>query len=117
MTYDHQKAVSKVNRKKALVSITRKKLFKPIYKGRLKAFTGYQTLATFKTGEVEYLTLDVTLSKGEVILGIVQGNLFHTLCEGTCQKEIELPVQKGFARLRIIGKDANLTYTLKRRQI
>ncbi len=117
MTYDHQKAVSRINQKKALVSITRKKLFRPVYKGRLKAFTGYQTLATFKTDAVEYLTLEMTLKKGEAILGVVQGDTFHTLCEGTCQKEIELPVQKGFARLRIIGSNADLTYTLKRRQI
>jgi len=117
MIYDHDKAVSKINRRKALVSFTRKHLFKPAYKGRIKAFTGYQTLAVFKTGDVEYLKIELTVNKGEVILGIVQGDTFHTLCEGSCQKEMELPVQKGFGRLRIIGEHADATYILKRRQV
>ena len=114
MTFEREKALSRVNRKKALVSFTRRKVFKPVYKGRMKAFTGYQTLAHFRAKEREYLTIDFKVVQGEAVLGIAQKDTFTVLCDGACQKEMEIALDRGWARLRLLGESADLTYTVSR---
>jgi len=109
------KAISKLNNKKALVFIARKKWFKPIYVGKTKSFTGYQTIASFQSLEKEMFVIDMDIYKGSCALIIVQNNSYQMILNTTSMITKSFILQPGPVRLRLVGKNANVKYRIDRK--
>ena len=114
MNLDQDKILSPINRKKALVFMAWKKLFKPIYKGKTKSFTGYQTIASFKAKGKETFIIDFQLIKGSCVLVLTQKNEYHILAETTTQVNRTVQLCNERARLRLIGKSCDVKYHIDR---
>jgi hypothetical protein len=109
-----EKAKSKVNHKKALIFIARKKWFKPIYIGKTKSFTGYQTIGSFYALGKESFDIQFSINKGSCALIIVQDQRYHIISDQTTKKTYSINLDPGRARLRIIGEKADVQYTIVR---
>lgn len=114
MEFNETKALSKVNYKKTLVLIARKKLFKPIYVGKTSKFNGYQTLFIIRTKGYESFELDMSVTEGEATMILVQKDQYYVLGENNCNVNLNLELNPGWFRIRLIGKHAKLNFTLVR---
>jgi len=114
MDIDRDKVISKINRKKAWVFFVRKKLFKPIYLGKTKTFTGYQTLATFSTKDHESFEIDFEVFKGHAALILVQNDRMYILADKDTRDFVEHDLNKGWARIRLVGDKASIKFTIIR---
>ncbi|QLY40480.1 hypothetical protein HF295_06295 [Hujiaoplasma nucleasis] len=113
---NNKKATSIINYKKALVFYNRKKWLKPIYIGKAKSFSGYQTIAKFKTSGEEKLYIEFTQSKGYSALFLLQNGNVQIITDTNCQKTFEFQLEAGLCRLRLIGDHASLNYYVERRK-
>lgn len=114
MEINEKKTLSKINNKKALVFFVRKKLFKPTYIGKTSKFTGYQTFHLVKTNGYESFELDMKIHEGQATLVLVQKDKYYILGENDCQINLNLDLEPGWFRLRLIGQQAKLNFTLSR---
>lgn len=114
MKIDLKKATSKLNRKKALIFLVRKKIFRPVFKGTIKSFTGYQTFALLKSTGYESFEINMQISKGEAALILVQKEKMTLLSKDSGLIHTKFEVEPGWVILRIIGKQTDCKFTLHR---
>jgi hypothetical protein len=114
MNINSEKAKSKLNHKKALMFIARKKWFKPIYIGKTKSFTGYQTIASFYALGKESFDVQLSIKKGTCTLIVVQDQTYHVIADQTTNKNFSIQLEPGRARLRIVGEKADVHFQITR---
>jgi len=95
MNINSEKAKSKVNHKKALIFIARKKWFKPIYIGKTKSFTGYQTIASFYALGKENFDIQFSVKKGSCTLIVVQDQVYSIMADQTSNKNFSIQLEPG----------------------
>lgn len=105
-----QKAVGKTNYKKAWMFIVRKKRKSPTYYGKVRAFTGYQNLATLKVDGPETIKIDLDVKKGDLYLAIIQDKTLQILAHGSIKETKTIQLKAGWARLRFIGQKASANF-------
>ncbi|QWB99984.1 hypothetical protein KHQ88_07555 [Mycoplasmatota bacterium] len=110
---ESDKAISKFNYKKALVFIARKKLFKPIFFGKTKSFTGYQTIGYFKANGQVTINVSFKISKGDAYLVIVQKRNLYKVSNTTSNREYTFHLEDGKAKFRLIANKANIEYQIQ----
>ena len=108
------KAKSIINYKRALVFIVRKKFKTKTYQGKIKRFSGYQNLFFFKAKGKDKIDLDFIVDKGYACLTVIQKKTMHIITEESCNKQIVLPIKKGWARFRLIGDKTNVNFLITR---
>jgi len=114
MTFDEKKALSITNHKSAFLFFVRKKLFKPVYVGKISKFTGYQTILLLKTKGYESFDLDIEIIEGEATMLLIQNKQYHIMAEETCKKSMNFDIEPGWIRIRLIGQRAKVKFNLTR---
>jgi hypothetical protein len=114
MDLSHPNVMSRMNRKKALVFIVKRKLKEKKMLGRVKKFTGYQNLGMIRVIDLQNLNVKLDIHEGQAALVAIQKKQLKILAENQTDSHITLPFSKGWARLRIIGDHASLTFEIKK---
>jgi hypothetical protein len=114
MDLSHPNVMSRMNRKKALVFIVKRKLKEKKMLGRVKKFTGYQNLGMIRVNDLQNLNVKLDIHEGQAALVVIQKKQLKILAENQTDCHITLPFSKGWARLRIIGDHASLTFEIKK---
>jgi hypothetical protein len=107
-------ALKKLNIKKALVFVVRKKLFRAIYTGKTNRFTGYSTFHLVRTKGYESFEVDMTTIQGEAAIILVQEDQYYILGENNCKRNTNLDLKPGWFRLRLVGEHAKIRFKLTR---
>ena len=82
--------------------------------GRVKKFTGYQNLGMIRVIDLQNLNVKLDIHEGQAALVAIQKKQLKILAENQTDSHITLPFSKGWARLRIIGDHASLTFEIKK---
>ena len=114
MDLSHPNVMSRINRKKALVFFVRRKLKEKKMLGRVKKFTGYQNLGMIRVNDLQNLNVKLDIHEGQAALVAIRKKQLKILAENQTDCHITLPFSKGWARLRIIGDHASLTFEIKK---
>jgi hypothetical protein len=114
MDLSHPNVMSRMNRKKALVFIVKRKLKEKKMLGRVKKFTGYQNLGMIRVIDLQNLNVKLDIHEGQAALVAIQKKQLKILAENQTDCHITLPFSKGWARLRIIGDHASLNFEIKK---
>ncbi len=114
MEFDWNKARSLVNRVKALVFFISYDRKEKILKGKIKRFTGYKTVAKLPVVDNQRFIINMDVSEGEASFVLVQNGLVFPLENISATGNVSAPIEKGFARLRLIGEKASLSFAIKK---
>ena len=115
MIYDRNKMLSKLNRKKALVFIVTRKLKLQLIKGRVKSFTGYQTIGLIKSEKDQKLMINLEINHGQAVLVAIYKKDIFEISNINMSAQIQLPFDKGFTKLRLYGEQASLSFEITKR--
>jgi hypothetical protein len=114
MNYDDQKVLSKINYKKALVFIVTRKLRDKSYKGKIRKFSGYANIALLKVEDLQNLYVDFKITNGKAALIAIQNGIMRPIADQNIESYITLPFKKGYVRLRLVGEQTDLTFSIKK---
>jgi hypothetical protein len=115
MDLSYPNVMSRINRKKALVFIVQRKLKEKKIIGRVKKFTGYQNIGMIRVNDLQNLYVKLDIHEGQAALVAIQKKQLKILAENQVDCHVTLPFSKGWARLRIIGDHASLTFEIKKK--
>jgi L-ribulose-5-phosphate 3-epimerase UlaE len=108
MDLTDKRVMSKINQKKALVFIITRKLKEKKLKGRIKKFSGYQTIGLFKISDLQNFHINLDIKEGQACLVAIQKKDMKVITEKSVDCHTTLPFTKGYVRFRLIGKQASL---------
>ncbi|MFA6375625.1 MAG: hypothetical protein WCY04_05300 [Bacilli bacterium] len=114
MDFNWDNARSLVNRVKALVIFIHYDRKEKIFKGKIKGFTGYKTVARIPVEENQKFLINIDIYEGEAQFVLVQKGLVYPLKYISATGHVLAPNRKGYVRLRLIGEKASLSFTLKK---
>lgn len=114
MDFEDKKVFSKVNYKKAFIFMVTRKFRDKSYKGRIKKFTGYANIALLKVEDFQNLYIDFQITNGKAALVAIQKDEMKILTQENMDTHVTLPFKKGLIRLRLIGEQADLSFSIKK---
>jgi hypothetical protein len=110
---ESKKARSIVDRKRAKIFIVKYKRKEKVILVRINSFTGYANLMLLKVNEHQKVDVNYRVLKGECALAYTQKKQIHVIAQENFDDQVELDVQKGFVRFRVIGKAASVNIEIK----